>query len=179
MMTEPEANYALMTQDLAIWDLAQKRYRDRNAKDEEDDKEAAREAEYHVNKWKGSADRDMHLTLEERVCKQRDIEAMFREQKEKRRQKFHPIRNKLIKLVEKKRVAEDENQMAIEQTSPSKFAMQERLREDWNHRDISERKAFEKLQKVREHLRDALATQQIDVIDAINKAYAAMMHRKG
>ena len=175
MMTEEEANFALTTQDLAIWDLVTKRYRDRTSKDDEDDEEAAREAEYRENKLNVGADRDMHLTLEERVCKSRDIEAMLREQKEKRRQKFHPIRNELVDMIEKKRVVEDKNRLAIVQTSPSEYEMQERQREDLYHRGISEEKASEKLNTVRKQLEDALAVQRMDVQDALNKLYNEVM----
>jgi len=72
-------------------------------------------------------------------------------------------------------VVEDKNRLAIMQTSPSEYEMQERQREDLYHRGISEEKASEKLNTVRKQLEDALAVQRMDVQDALNKLYNEVM----
>jgi hypothetical protein len=176
-MTEPEAHDALMTQDLAIWDLESKRYRDRTVKDDDDDDEAAREVEYYQNRGKGSAHRDLDLTLEERVRKQQVMERRYREQRDKRREKFHPIRTEFINLEKERHAAEDKRQMDTYGTSPSEYVIQTRREDDRFHRQMIEKQAREALKTAREALRDPEGTAQKES-DALHKAYNDMIRSR-
>ena len=119
-MTEPEAYEALMTQDLAIWDLASKRYRDRTLQDDADDDEAAREDDFFL----------------------------YSEQSDKRREKFYPSRTEFINLVKERRAAKDKHQMDTDGTSPSKYVIQDRREDDRFHLQMTEKEAREWLDRL-------------------------------